>query len=149
MLPTRLRIPPRWLALLICLGCGSVLVVAAYLTPSRSGVATHTALGFNNCALLTLTKVPCPTCGMTTATSWFVRGHFLASLYTQPMGFVFALLTATTFWVSLYIAVTGRPSHRLLSRLPIQRVLLAFLAFAIAAWAWKIFIHLNSLDGWG
>jgi hypothetical protein len=124
-----------------------MLAVGAYLTPSPDGTATHTALGFQPCAFLATTHLPCPTCGMTTATAHFVRGHFLASLYTQPAGFLIAALVALTFWASLYIAATGRPSHRLLRRLPTQKLLFAFLFFAIAAWGWKIFIHLNHIDG--
>jgi len=127
----------------------TMLVEAARLPPARSGVGTHTEAGFYQCAFLARTNIPCPTCGMTTSTAWFVRGHFLASLYVQPMGFVIALLAAATFWASLYIAISGRPAYRLLNRLPSQKLLLALMSFAIAAWAWKIFIHLRGIDGWG
>ncbi|HEX8522901.1 MAG TPA: hypothetical protein VF669_11630 [Tepidisphaeraceae bacterium] len=85
---------------------------------------------------------------MTTATAWFVRGHFLASLYNQPMGFVIALIAAVMFWSGLYIAITGRPSHRLLNRMPVQKILFSLLFFAVASWGWKIFIHTRGIDGW-
>ena len=85
---------------------------------------------------------------MTTATAWFVRGNFLASLYTQPGGFLFALLITAAFWISLYIATTGRPTYRLLNRLPINKLLFAGLLFLCAGWGWKILIHLSGIDGW-
>jgi hypothetical protein len=146
--PTRIGIGARLLALVISLACLAVLCVAAYLSPSPSGTSTHTALGFHPCAFLETTHVPCPTCGMTTATSWFVRGHFVASLYTQPAGFLFAVLVAVTFWASLYIAVSGRPSYRMLTRLPINKLIIGLLLFASLSWGWKIFIHLRGINGW-
>ena len=126
----------------------SMLVLAAALPPSPDGVGTHTQLGLQPCQFLATTHIPCPTCGMTTATSYFVRGNILASLYIQPMGFLIALAAAVAFWAGLYIAVTGRPAYRLLRRLPTQRILFALLFFAILAWGWKILIHVKGMDGW-
>ena len=148
VLPTRISITGRLLALLVAGGCLSVLVFAAYLSPSPTGTATHTRLGFNNCQFLATSHIPCPTCGMTTAAAHFVRGQFLASLYIQPAGFVFAILCAATFWTSLYIAISGRPTYRLLSRLPMNRIVIGLLLFACLAWGWKILIHLRGVDGW-
>ena len=148
VLPTRIRFPARLLALVIALGCLAILCVAAYLAPNRAGTSTHTALGFHPCAFLQTTHIPCPTCGMTTAASWFVRGHFVASLYTQPAGFVFAGLVAVAFWVALYIAVSARPSYRLLTRLPTNKLVIGLLLFAALSWGWKILIHLRGIDGW-
>jgi hypothetical protein len=138
----------RGLFLLLAAGCLSLLVTAAALQPSPEGVATHTNLGFARCTFLDRTGLPCPSCGMTTSFAWFVRGNVLASLYVQPMGFVLACLTAITFWVALYLAITGKPALRLLSRTPAQYYLLPLLGFAIVAWAWKIFIHVRGIDGW-
>jgi hypothetical protein len=138
----------RLLFLLLAAGCLALLLTAAALPPSPAGVATHTNLGFAPCTFLDRTGLPCPSCGMTTSFSWFARGNVLASFYIQPMGFVLACLTAITFWVGLYIAITGKPALRLISRTPAHRYLLPLLFFAIAAWAWKIYIHLHGIDGW-
>src|SRR4051812_18290656 len=88
----RLAMGPRLLALLIALSCLGVLVTAALLTPSPSGTGTHQRMGFQSCQFLRTTNVPCPTCGYTTAATWFAHGNWLASFYVQPMGFLFALL---------------------------------------------------------
>ena len=85
---------------------------------------------------------------MTTSFAWFVRGNFLASLYVQPMGTVLATICGMTVWAAAYIALTGRPAHRLLSALPARYHLVPLLSFAVLAWAWKIFIHLHRIDGW-
>jgi len=87
---------------------------------------------------------------MTTSFAWFARGNLAASFYIQPMGMVLATLTAATFWIAMYIALTGKPLHRMLRFLPqpARTVVIPLLAFAILAWGWKIFIHLNGMDGW-
>ena len=85
---------------------------------------------------------------MTTSFSWFVRGNWLASFYVQPMGFLLALASGALFWAGLFIAATGAPVHRLLRQIRGVHWIVAILGFAIAAWGWKIFIHLGHFDGW-
>lgn len=149
---SRLTLPGRFLSLGIATGCLTLLSLAAFLTPNPSGVGTHTGLTFfrlKACNFLYTTGLPCPSCGMTTSFAHFVRGHLLASLYLQPMGFVLAALCAVFFWVGAYEAITARPAHRIFRQIPYNYWLIPLLGFAIAAWAWKIFIHLRGFDGWG
>ncbi len=138
----------RIVALLISAACLSVLIVAARLTPNASGVSTHTGLGMNDCQFLARTGLPCPSCGMTTSFAWFVRGNLLASIYVQPMGMAFAAAATITFWVTLYIGVTGKPVGRLMRMIPARYYVAPLLAWALLAWGWKIFIHLRGIDGW-
>ena len=135
-------------ALLVAAAMFGVLAIAVSLKPSRSGVGTHQGLGFQGCDFLTRTGLPCPSCGMTTSFAWFVRGNWIASFYVQPMGFVLAIMTGTVFWAALYIALTGRPIQRLLRQLNGAWLIAALMGFGIAAWGWKIFIHLRGIDGW-
>src|SRR4051812_24285773 len=138
----------RAIALLIAAACLAVLLIAAKLTPSRAGVATHTQLGMNDCQFLARTGLPCPSCGMTTSFSLFVRGKLLGSLYVQPMGTVLATLATLTFWAALYVGITGKPIARLMRMIPSRYYLAPLLTWALLAWAWKIFIHLRGIDGW-
>lgn len=85
---------------------------------------------------------------MTTSFAWFVRGNVAASIYVQPMGAVLAALCCCTVWGGLYFAVTGRPVYRLLELAPGQYLLVPLGVIAIAAWIWKILIHLSGHDGW-
>jgi hypothetical protein len=64
------------------------------------------------------------------------------------MGTVLALLAAAAAWAGFYIALTGRPAHRLLRLLPARYTLFPLLLFVVLAWGWKILIHLNGADGW-
>jgi len=132
----------------LALGCLAVLIVAAILPPSHQGVSTHTQLGFKPCEFLERTGLPCPSCGMTTSFSLFAHGKLLGSFYVQPMGFVLAVVTAGGFWVASYLAITGKPALRLMRLIPGRYYVVPLMAFAVAAWGWKIFIHLRGIDGW-
>ena len=131
----------RALALGVALAALAVLIIAVMLPPAAEGVGTHRAMGFRSCEFLDRTRLPCATCGMTTSFALFVRGHWLMSLYVQPMGFVLALACGGLFWAGLYIALTGSPLHRLLQQLPALYTVPAIMTFGIAAWAW---LHLRS-----
>jgi hypothetical protein len=146
--PQRLRLPARLMLLALSLASLGVLVLAHRLAPSPLGVGTHKQMGFQNCEFLQRTHLPCPTCGMTTSFSWFVRGNWVASFYVQPMGFLLALACAALFWACLHMAITGAPLHRLLRQVKQVRLIVIVMSFAIAAWGWKILIHLNGWDGW-
>jgi Protein of unknown function (DUF2752) len=127
-------------AALIAAGCVALLLTAAWLTPSPSGHGTHTQLGLTACAFLERTGIPCPGCGMTTAFAHTVRGHFLTALFTQPMGFVLAVLAAVVAWAAGYEAVTGRPIHRLPRQIGLNLTTVTIMAvvLTILAWVWKI-----------
>jgi hypothetical protein len=125
-----------------------VLIVAATLEPDPSGIGSHRKLGLEPCQFERNTGLPCIACGMTTSFAHFVRGQVLASVYVQPMGMALAVLAAVAFWTALYIAVTGRPVHRVLRYLPLKAYLIPFFTLAILAWMWKIWIHLTGRDGW-
>ena len=85
---------------------------------------------------------------MTTSFSWFVRGNWLASLYVQPMGYALAVMTSIAAWAGFYIAITGKPAHRLLRLVPSRYYLFPLLCLAVAAWGWKMFLVLRGIDGW-
>lgn len=146
--PRRLGVVGRGVALLVAGACLGLLVTAATLPPSPAGVGSHQRLGLKQCQFLQTSGLPCPSCGMTTSFAWFVRGNFLASLYVQPMGFVLAVATAMTFWGALYVAITGKPAYLLLGFIPVRYTLLPALLFGVAAWGYKILIHLKGIDGW-
>jgi hypothetical protein len=129
-------------------GCFGLLLTAARLTPSATGVGSHRGLGLASCQMLDRTGVPCPSCGMTTSFTWFARGHVAASAYVQPMGMLLAAMAACGVWVGGYVAWTGRPVHRLVYTLPTRGLLIALLALGIAGWGWKILLRFQGLDGW-
>jgi hypothetical protein len=64
------------------------------------------------------------------------------------MGALLGIFTAATFWVSLYIALSAKPAHRLMLLVPARYYLLPLLFLGVAGWAWKVLIHLRGIDGW-
>jgi hypothetical protein len=120
-----------------------VLVIASQLAPSPAGMGTHEALGLRQCEFLARTGLPCPSCGMTTSFAHFADGNWLASGYTQPMGFVLALLAGLAVWGGAYVAITGRPAWRIVGAVPGMTIVIAMLSLAVAAWAWKIVLVVN------
>lgn len=147
--PQRLPVVQRMIALAVSLACLAVLITAVMISPDPGGTSTHLKLGLAECQFLRTSNLPCPSCGMTTSFAWFVRGNLPASLYVQPMGTFLALVAAITFWAALYIAATGKPVYRLMRGLPSSYYVIVPVGIGIAAWAWKIFIHVRGVDGWG
>jgi len=146
--PVRVGPWGRVLSLGVCAFCLWLMITAIRLTPSPTGMGTHTQLGLDECQFALRTGLPCPSCGMTTSFAWFARANFPASVYVQPMGFLLALATVVTFWAGFYIVMTGRSVYRLVSLGPSRYYVPLFMTLSIAAWAWKIFIHLHGIDGW-
>jgi len=138
----------RVAALIVALAALSVLVIALQLKPSPDGTGTHLQMGFQQCQFLRTTNLPCPSCGMTTSFSYFAHGNFIASFFVQPMGFLLALAFGAGFWACLFMAITAAPLHNLLRQVRMVRFIVLVMGFAIAAWGWKILIHLNGWDGW-
>lgn len=138
----------RALAGLVSLACLAVLVLASQLVPNANGTGTHEQIGLNPCQFHLRTGIPCPSCGMTTSFAYFAHGRLAASVFTQPMGAVLAVLAAVVFWGGAYITVTGRPAYRIVRFIRGNLLLWTLVALTVAAWGWKILIQLNGWDGW-
>lgn len=135
----------RVAATLVAIGCLAVLLIASQLPPDPSGEGTHTLLGLQRCQFLVNTGIPCLSCGMTTSFAYFAHGQIGRAFFTQPFGAVLAVLTCLVFWGAAYIAVTGRAAHRVLRFVHTPPLLWTLTILSAAAWAWKIFIH---VQGW-
>jgi hypothetical protein len=125
----------------LALSTAVLLGLALWLSPSGAGSGTHQQLGLPPCGWMVSMNMPCPSCGMTTAFSYAAHGSLLSSFLVQPMGFVLALMTAAAFVVSIFVACTGSMvGYALASRIS-PRLLVAFGAFALVAWGYKILLH--------
>src|SRR5690348_9267919 len=142
IIPAKISFAGQLGALALAGACAAVLIIAARLQPSPDGLGTHTELGLNRCYWIQQWNLPCPSCGMTTSFAHFAHGQLLGSFYVQLMGAVLAILTTATFWGALYIAWTGKPAWRLLRIIPTRYYVLPLMLFGIAAWGWKMYIHL-------
>jgi len=118
--------------------CGAVLATAAWLSPSPAGLGTHRQLGFPPCTLVAMTGYPCPTCGMTTAFAYTVRGRCLSAIAAQPAGFALALTTMAAAGLSLSVVVTGRSLRLNWYRIRPVWITAALLGFILLGWAAKV-----------
>jgi hypothetical protein len=102
-LPSDFSVPPsgypigrggRLLLAVWCLFLISGFGLSVYLKPSSRGFGTHEQLGLAPCSFNQFVDLPCPSCGMTTSFSHFVRGQWLRSLQASTTAFVLALVCA-------------------------------------------------------
>ncbi len=127
-------------------GCVVLLGLASWLRPDEQGVGTHQQLGLPPCSLVQYGGIPCPTCGMTTAFASTVRGHWLAAVLTQPLGFALALVSILCVPLSLAVLITGKVWRINWYRISPNRVAFGILVFFGLAWGFKIIRHL-ALNG--
>ena len=123
---------------MVLAGCLALLAVAACLKPDPRGVGTHAQLGFPECGLMRTVGVPCPTCGMTTAFAYTVRGRWIAAFDAQPAGWVICLGVIVTAGAALTVLLTGKAWHLNWYRATPTRVALIVVGLLMGAWAYKI-----------
>ncbi len=123
-------------------GVVAVFIVAANLTPDAHHVGTHRQLGLQPCSFIVVTRLPCPTCGMTTAFAHTVRGQVLAAMQAQPAGFLLAIATAGAGLLAGGAVIPGRrPSLNWYRVSPTALVWWAT-GFLVVAWGVKIVLVL-------
>jgi hypothetical protein len=132
----------RVVAALVMVTCGAVLGLAAWLTPDERGYGTHEQLGFGTCGMLVTTGLPCPTCGMTTAFAYTVRGRFIRAFLAQPAGFVLALATAASALGAAWVLVTGRMPRVRMPIITPYRLFFGLLVLLLGSWVFKIVLGL-------
>jgi len=126
----------------VCLSCAVLLVVAAILTPNPAGVETHRQLGLAPCGFLVVTRLPCPTCGMTTSFAHMVRGQAVRSFVAQPLGALLSLVVMAAVPLGAWMAITGRTLQIDVYRLSPSSMVVGLAALFFLGWGGKIAIGL-------
>ncbi len=98
--------------------------VATRLEPDPAGFGTHRQLGLPPCTVREVFGVPCPSCGMTTSFSHFVRGQWIRAAQANAAGFLLAVLCAAQIPWAMKLCLTGR----FRSRYSLSEIFLACLA---------------------
>ena len=124
----------RKVAAIICLGI--IVFFASFALAGRYKIDMGRWLGY--CGFKQRTGLPCPTCGMTTATLAFARGRVFQAFYIQPAAaLIWSLLTLAAF-LALLTALFGvyfRFLGNFLRQVRVKWVLLALAVIVGAAWA--------------
>jgi hypothetical protein len=142
--PRRTLVLRRTIAAGVALISATILGMAAWMTPSPTGLGTHRSLNLPPCGWIAVADLPCPTCGMTTAFAHAADGNLLASFRAQPMGFMLAIGMAATLLVSIQVAITGSRLGWIFTRLWGRRMGWALALMVLAAWGYKV----ASYKGW-
>jgi hypothetical protein len=90
------------------------------------------------CGFRQRTGLPCPTCGMTTATLAFSQGKIFEAFYIQPACGLLCCLTVVAAFFALVIAVFGvyfRFLRNFFAEVKLRYMILALLIIIAAAWA--------------
>lgn len=133
--PGALRI--RCTAVALLLFAFFCFYIAAQVTPSPSGYGTHRQLGYPACLMPILTGHPCPTCGMTTAFSYTIRGQLLDAFHAQPAGLALALGLFGASLCCVRVFVTGNYDFVRLQAQP-GRIALLVVAIVLFGWIYKL-----------
>lgn len=144
ILNARLSPRERFTSLVIGLAAAAPVVVAAFLRADPSGLGTHVQLGMPTCTWPTAMGITCPSCGMTTAFAHAAAGDLVASLRTQPMGFLLAVLATATAILGLLGAATGSRLGYWLCRSPGRAGWWTIGSIAFASWL----LTTARLKGW-
>lgn len=116
------------------------LAITAFFGLFVLAAQTETDMGrwLGYCGLKQRTGLPCPTCGMTTATLAFAQGHIAEAFYIQPacallcsvvvVAAVFALITAV-------FAVRFRFIDNFLVKVKLRYLIAALIIILAAGWA--------------
>ena len=128
----------RLAAALVFIGCVALLAVGIWLEPNPTGLGTHQQFGLPPCTMVMLVGYPCPTCGMTTAFAYAVRGELLLAFNAQPAGFALAVATVVAGAISLSVILSGKVWAVNWYRVPPTRVVLAVVLVVLGGWGYKV-----------
>jgi hypothetical protein len=117
-----------------------LLVIARVLTPSPADLGTHQQLGLPPCTFRVLFGLPCPTCGMTTAWAYLVRGEALAALHANCGGMLLALLAVLAVPWSLVSALRGRWTGWTPDGTTTAWISTTLLILILLQWAWRLWM---------
>jgi hypothetical protein len=109
-------------------------IVLGRVQPDARGHGTHEQLGLDPCGWPIHYRIPCPTCGCTTAACLVVHGRPFSALATQPFGAVIALTGLLVGVHAIVCLLRGRSFADLLVRIPFWRLVLAYMVLFFVGW---------------
>ena len=124
----------RMVAAVVCLGI--ILFFAAFAIAGHYHIDMGRWLGY--CGFKQRTGLPCPTCGMTTATLAFAQGNIFEAFDTQPACGLLCSVIVIAAILAFIIAVFGvyfRFIERFFTEIKLRYMILALIIIIAAGWA--------------
>jgi hypothetical protein len=128
----------RWGLAIAGLVLLAVLGLARWLRPDPRGFGTHGQLGLPPCQFRATIGLPCPSCGLTTAFAWMVRGRPDQAWRANPAGCVLAPLAAVLGVWLLAVAARGGPVGTRSVDLPCVVAAVVAAVVTLLAWAARL-----------
>jgi len=117
-----------------------MIVLGTFISPDDRGYGTHEKLGLPACAMMEITGIPCPGCGVTTSVALAANGRFLDSFINQPFGLLCAIGGVIFALWAFWSHVRGRDIYATVREFRLGRWSL-WLGVAMAiAWVYKIVV---------
>jgi Protein of unknown function (DUF2752) len=148
--PQRLNVWVRGTLLFVAAFLIAGFSLAIYLDPykedgSARRMETHRQLGLPECTFKERTGMPCPSCGMTSSFSLYVRGDLWNSMKANWVGTILATVCLLLIPWGIGSAVLGRPLFLRSLELPISIGIIALLSLLLLRWG--IVLSIQYLTG--
>jgi hypothetical protein len=124
----------RMVAAIVCFGI--IVFFAVFALAGHYKIDMGRWLGY--CGFMQRTGLPCPTCGMTTATLAFAQGRIFEAFYTQPACGLLCSVMVIAAILAFIIAVFGvyfRFIERFFTEVKLRYMILALIIIIAAGWA--------------
>jgi len=124
----------RLIAVVICLGLAGFFVSFALV--GHYNIDMGRWLGY--CGFKQKHGLPCPTCGMTTATLTFSQGKIFEAFYIQPACTLLCCVLVLISLLAFFTAVFGKYFHfieRFFNEVKVRYIILALIVIILAGWA--------------
>jgi hypothetical protein len=135
----RLRAGVRLGLVLLAVLLAGVFALALHLDPYKDGRVwydgTHRQLGLPPCTFKDWTKLPCPTCGMSSSFALLARGDVVRSLKANAAGTVLAVGFLLAIPWSVISAVRGRWLFVRSIEWTLVRLIVALMVLMFVRWA--------------
>lgn len=121
-------------AAIVCFGI--IVFFAGFALADHYKIDMGRWLGY--CGFKQRTGLPCPTCGMTTATLAFAQGKIFEAFYTQPACGLLCSVMVIAAILAFIIAVFGVYFHfieRFFTEVKLRYMILALIIIVAAGWA--------------
>ncbi len=123
----------------------AISIAGFILHPSPSGMGTHEELGLPPCGFLTMTGIPCPSCGLTTSITYLLHGYWAMSILSQPFGFILYLTLVSLTVISVCAMVKRIPFRSVIDSENFEKGQFLLLIMFIVSWIYKIIITKGSM----
>ncbi len=111
----------------------ALLLLPFTLNPKSGSLSgTHQQLFLPPCYFYAVTKIPCPTCGITTSFSYLTKQKIKMAFLANPFGPLLYLLILLTILYLLAAIITNR-------KIRLKLTLRGVLFFLLLAWCAKLF----------